>query len=124
MSWTRRRLLAGGLSVWALAVPMAGRAQPRLPRIVLSSSIDALAEAFVAGLRDHGWIEGRNIAFERVSPPLDQTMPKVLDQLLSREPNVLVLAGAILIGIAAKLAKRTPLVGIDLESDPAAAGRV
>jgi putative tryptophan/tyrosine transport system substrate-binding protein len=81
---TLRLLLALGLFV----APFATDAQPpaKVPRIgfLLFSRPDApqtqaAAEAFRQGLREHGWVEGQNLAIElKTAQALGLTIPPTL----------------------------------------------
>jgi hypothetical protein len=58
-------LLGGAAAAW----PLAARAQPieKMPRVGVLVSLSAphpFTEAFRSGMRDLGYIEGRNIAIE------------------------------------------------------------
>jgi putative ABC transport system substrate-binding protein len=62
----RRREFIGALGC-AAALPLAARAQqPKLPRIgvLIPANPEPFWSEFRAGLREHGYIEGQNIAFE------------------------------------------------------------
>jgi putative tryptophan/tyrosine transport system substrate-binding protein len=66
-----RRLAVAFLVLILLAAPFAGEAQPatKVARIGFLSPLDASSvsrnyEAFKQGLREVGWVEGRNIAIE------------------------------------------------------------
>jgi len=84
--------------------------------------VQALADAVAAGLRERGWVDGRNLAIEVVNKFTEESLPQALVAALAREPEVIVIATPFFIAAAAKVTRRTPIVGIDLESDPVAAG--
>jgi putative ABC transport system substrate-binding protein len=88
----RRIGLAVVLAVSLGLVPLAGEAQQpgKMPRIgVFGSAItpDGL-EAFQQGLRDFGYVEGRNIVIERVQSPSD--LAHRAAELVSRKVDVIV----------------------------------
>ena len=105
----------------ALAAPLA-RAQSALRRVVVFLRATALAEAVAAGLRERGWVDGRNLALEVVGKFTPESLPKEIEAALARGPEVIVIATPSFIATTAKLTQRIPIVGIDLESDPVAAG--
>ncbi len=90
----RRTFLAGTGAV-LLATPLAAEAQPAgkayrigwlAGKLLADSEIQALAEAFVQGLRSRGWIEGENITIVRRSAEgpescLSLLIPSALDSL-------------------------------------------
>ena len=100
------------------------RAQSAGRRVIHVNRTPALKDALVVGLRERGWDESGKLAFEWISKYSDEAMPKEIEGAIGRNPEVMVLAGAPAITIASKLTKRIPIVGIDLESDPVAAGFV
>lgn len=123
----------------AFAWPLSVRAQPvgRLPvvgfvlgRIAASEMAGPdptfpVARAFVHGLRDLGWNDGRNIVIERRSAEgRPERAPALMAEMISRGVDVIV-AGATdwLIDAAQKATRSIPIVAIFTE-DPVATGRV
>jgi putative ABC transport system substrate-binding protein len=120
MSRQRRTLVLGGAAAaLGLAVPLAAQA-PR--RVVMFFRVQALADAVTAGLRERGWVDGRNLALEVVSKFTLESLPQAIAEAIARKPEVIVVASPFFISAAAKLTQRIPIVGIDLESDPVAFG--
>lgn len=119
---TRRRALLGTLSALALGTPLKARAQPALRRVAIFLRVAALAEAVTAGLRDRGWVDGRNLALDVVGKYTLESLPKDIAAAIARGPEVIVVATPANIAAAAKQTQSIPIVGIDLESDPVAAG--
>jgi len=121
-------LVSGGL----LSVPLAAEGQQvtRVPRVgylsPLAASVDASrSDAFRQGLRDLGYIEGRNIIVEYqfADGNLDR-LPALAAELVGRNVDVIVAAGGGLIGRAARGATGTiPIVMTNVE-DPIASGLV
>jgi putative ABC transport system substrate-binding protein len=65
----KTRLASCALALALLAAPLAAEAQPaaKVPRIGYLSNLAGnphLTEAFVQGLRDLGYVEGRNVVIE------------------------------------------------------------
>ena len=105
--------------------PLTGYAQQpaKIRRIFLYTTSPRTREWFTAGMRDLGWIDGRNISVEaREGQEIDEEALRL--ELRDRNPpvEVLVLGGALRIRAAMKVTKTVPIVGIDLESDPVASG--
>src|SRR5262249_9894839 len=113
--------IAGGL----LAAPLAAEAQQtgKVPRVLVYASDVMFRDRIVDGLRDLGWTEGRDVVVEwrRAEPPED---PALVDELGRVHGDVVVLGGPLRLRRAMNITRSTPLVGIDLESDPVASGFV
>src|SRR5215468_1941394 len=113
---TRRRefiTLIGG----AAACPLAARAQPaKVARIgflglVSSSSHASRVAAFRSGLRDLGWIEGRNLVIEfRWAEGNYDRLPVLAEELLRLNIDVLVTHGAAGDVAAKKATSTIPIV--------------
>ncbi len=81
--------------------------------------------AFERGLRDLGWIEGRNIAIKRRSTEGDPERAKtLLAEVVARAPDVIVLGGARWLHEAALWATRTIPIVAPFGEDPVAAGLI
>jgi putative ABC transport system substrate-binding protein len=98
----KRRDFVSSLAVTAAAWPLMARAQPpkRIPLIGFLGAESASGyrthiEAFRAGLRDVGYVEGRNIAIEfRWAESKYDRLPELAAQLVRRNVDVLVTHGA------------------------------
>jgi len=126
---TRRRLLAGTLA--AMAAPLAAEAQQatKVARIgYLSVNLAAAPpnqlEAFRQGLRDVGYVEGRDIVIEyRDAGGKIERLPALAAELVAHKVDV-IMAGSVPHALAAKQATRTiPIVFISA-GDPVADGLV
>jgi putative ABC transport system substrate-binding protein len=111
-----RRAFISGLAV--LVVPLSAGAQPPagIARIGLlspfSRSVSAVwHQAFRDGLRDLGWVEGKNIAIEyRFSDGTNDRIPDLAADLVRLKVDIIV-AGTTSSAVAAKQATRTiPIV--------------
>jgi putative ABC transport system substrate-binding protein len=128
------------LGATAALGPLAARAQqrdrPRVVAFILSANTlagmmgpnpaFAPARGFVHGLRDLGWVEGRNIVIERrsVKGHLEHA-PAVLAEMVGLDVDVIVLGAAVSVIQAAQAATTTiPIVGLFSQDDPVAAGLV
>ena len=124
--------LLGGAAAW----PLAARAQ-QVYRVGLFFSstpvaemigpdpITPVARAFVHGLRDLGYIEGRNLILERRSAEgKSERIPEIAAELVGRAPDVIATGGGNFLAQALqRLSKSVPIVMPDSD-DPVAAGLV
>ena len=126
-----RRAFLGTLTGGLLAAPLAARAQPaaKVPRIgYLSINLAAAPpnqhEAFRQGLRDLGYVEGRDIVIEyRDAGGKVERLPALAAELVALKVDV-IMAGSAPHALAAKQATRTiPIVFISA-GDPVADGLV
>jgi putative ABC transport system substrate-binding protein len=124
----RREFMAGTAAM--LVSPSCLLAQETRHRIGILAIGDASGQALnqaelglLDGLRNHGWIDGRNLNIEyRVSQPLDRLPASVAD-LIALSPDVLVVAGP-QAATALKSATTTiPIVFVRV-ADPAGIGLV
>jgi putative ABC transport system substrate-binding protein len=119
---TRRWAILGGLAAAACAIPSLGHAQPTgpLPRVGFVqaevASSGPLREAFFAGLRELGWVDGRNVTIDW------RRRDGEIRDLVRLNPAVLVLPNPYRIEAGLRLTKTIPIVTVDLESDPVARG--
>jgi putative tryptophan/tyrosine transport system substrate-binding protein len=126
---TRRafiRTLAGGL----LAAPLAAEAQPaaKVARIgYLSPNLATsphLHEAFRQGLRDLGYVEGRNVVFEyRSAEGKFERLPALAAELVALKVDVIVTSSTEGV-LAAKQATRTLPIVLAGAADPVGSGLV
>jgi ABC-type uncharacterized transport system substrate-binding protein len=129
----RRKFITFGGA--AVAVPLAAGAQQplghRIGHLTLAAPTDtsppppANWNAFVQGLREAGYIEGPNIAFEhRSARGQPELFPKLALELASLKVEVIFARGTWALAAAKSATKTIPIVGIDLEIDPVEAGLV
>jgi putative ABC transport system substrate-binding protein len=118
------RRLAGLLLIALLVAPPAAVAQPagRVPRVGMLANGSAAApgplDAFREGLRDLGYVEGRNLALEiRWAEGRFERLPDLAAELVRSKPDVLVTAGPYGIEAARRVAGKIPIVMITC--DPA-----
>ena len=119
--------LAGGL----LASPLAAEAQhaAQVPRIgLLANNLAAnphLVEAFLQGLHDLGYVEGRNVVIEyRAAEGKVERFPALAAELVALKVDVIVTAGGTLAALAAKQATRTLPIVFAAAADPVESGLV
>jgi putative tryptophan/tyrosine transport system substrate-binding protein len=118
------------LAVFLLAVPLAAEAQQaaKLARIgYLSPNLAASPhrhEAFRQGLRDLGYVEGRNVVIEsRDAEGKDERLPTLAAELVALKVDVIVAAGTPAT-LAAKQATRTIPIVFAVAADPVTSGLV
>jgi len=81
-------------------------------------------EAFRRSLRELGWVEGQNVAFEyRWAEGNPDRLPGLIAELVQSKLDVIVLAGTLAIRAAQKATTTTPVVFV-LLTDPSALGFV
>jgi putative ABC transport system substrate-binding protein len=124
-----RRQCIAGLSGMALAAPLVVRAQARLPVIgwlALRPRVrTGEPEAFVDGLRDAGFVEGRNVIIEhRSADGRYDRLPALAAELVQQQVDVLAALGGMPLATAAKDATSTIPVVFMIGSDPVQLGLV
>jgi putative ABC transport system substrate-binding protein len=130
--------MSGKIFIWLLATvlltaaPPAKAQQPKkVARIGYLSSLDpatesARAEGIRLALRELGYIEGQNIAFEyRYSEGKTDRAPELATELARLKVDIIVVAGGIHWIAAAKNATKTiPVVMVGAGNDPVEAGLI
>jgi putative tryptophan/tyrosine transport system substrate-binding protein len=111
----RRRfitLLGGAAAAW----PLAARAQqsqkvPRIGYLMDRSGPGLFDEAFLSGLRSHGYDVGRNITIEyRWTEGKTERLPALADELVALKVDAIVTAGAQVVQVAKKATATIPIV--------------
>jgi len=125
---TRRTFLAHGAAF--LAAPLAAEAQQLAPRwrigvlLVLLSSTGKEAQAFRQGLRDAGYVEGRDVVIEWRSADGDYArLPPLAADLVERKVDVIV-ADTTQATQAARGATPTVPIVVAIVADPVGSGVV
>src|SRR5262245_7511905 len=121
-----RRAFVTGLGA-VLAAPLVDEAQQAqsVRRVGLYATTNP-KEWFADGLRQLGWVDGQNIVIDWHNRPAAdvELATQVVADIENRQLDVAVVGGPHLIRAAMRVTKKTPLIGIDLESDPVASGFV
>ena len=120
-----RRSFVSGVAAGLLAAPRAVEAQPSttIPRIGLLADT-ASWEAFRLGLRDLGYVEGKNVALEeRSSQGRNERFPELASELARRDVNVIVTWGTPATIAAKQATKSIPIVMAHV-GDPVRSGLV
>jgi len=126
-----RRTFLSTLTGNLLAAPLAAEAQPaaKIARIGLLGGNDPvvsahLLEAFRQGLRDLGYVEGRNVLIEyRFAEGKFERLPALAAELVALKVDV-ILATTVLTAVAAKQAIKTIPIVFFAAADPIRSGLV
>jgi putative ABC transport system substrate-binding protein len=128
-----RRAFIGSLTGGLLAAPLAAGAQQagnvyRIGVLTTASSVSSPSanyEAFVQGLRESGYVEGRNVLLEqRYADEKPKLLPTLATDLVRLKVDLIFARGPWAVRAASSATRTIPIVGIDLESDPVADGLV
>ena len=121
--------LLGGATAWPLSARAQQAAHYRIGHLAIAAPTDTPApppanwNAFVQGLREAGYAEERNIAFEhRSAHDQPELFPKLALELASLKVDVIFARGTWALAAAKNATHTIPIVGIDLEIDPVKAG--
>lgn len=116
-------VVAFALSV--VGAPLAVEAQ-RLPVVgvlITDTRSNISLPILVDGLRDLGYVDGKNIVLDvRSAGGKPEALPALAGQLVQRRADVLYVTGPAAIRAASDATTVTPIVALDLESDPIQAG--
>jgi len=122
-----RRTFLCGLTVGTLSVPLAAASQsPEKHRIGLLATFPQqhIEEAFIAGLRDHGYVEGRNLSIERrFSEGRPERLPDLVTDLLRLNVSLIVASGPVPSRAAKDATATVPIVFV-VVADPIGMGLV
>jgi putative tryptophan/tyrosine transport system substrate-binding protein len=129
VSGIRRRefvILLGGAAAW----PLAGRAQQagKTPHVGYiragTPNNDPYREEFVRGMRDLGYVEGRNIAYEfRHYGDDAESIPTLISDLLRAKVDIIVVGGTAALRAAQTATQSIPIV-MGAVSDPLGVGLI
>ena len=119
-------LLGGAAAAWPLAAR--GQQPGKMPRVGYiragTPRNDPFREEFVRGMRDLGYVEGRNITYEfRYYGDDIDSIPSLINHLLSAKVDVIVAGGAPAIRAAQTATQSIPIV-MGAVSDPLGIGLI
>ena len=123
----RLRVMALGLAI--LGTSTIAPAQPartaRVGVVGLTPSDPALADAFAQGLAQLGYVDGRTVIIDhRNAGGNPERLPEIAAELARARCEVIFARGGGSLAAAKNAASDTPIVTVDLESDPIAMGFV
>jgi ABC-type uncharacterized transport system substrate-binding protein len=122
-----RRSLLVTLAMGMLAAPRSVEAQqavriPKLGYLANSATESAADSAFIHGVRDLGWVDGRTILIEaRYVGARSERFPEIARDLVSRGVNVIAAWSPRAVAAAQQATKTIPIVGMSM-GDPVALG--
>jgi putative tryptophan/tyrosine transport system substrate-binding protein len=122
----RRRFLLTSLA-GALAAPLAAEAQqtgkiPRIGYLTVGPSGRPLDLEFVRGLRELGWVDGRNMVIEaRYLAGRQESFPQAAAELAGLAVDVIVAWSPLAVAAARKATSTIPIVGLSM-GDPVRTG--
>jgi putative ABC transport system substrate-binding protein len=130
----RRRAFITGLSGAALALPLAARAQQQLERmrrigVLLPAAADnaefqARLAAFLQGLAQLGWTDGRNVRIDtRWATANAAEIRRHAAELAALAPDIILAHGALTVGPLLQATRTVPVV-FPVVADPVGAGFV
>jgi putative ABC transport system substrate-binding protein len=122
----RRRRFLASLATAACA-NAAAQQNPQRPRVVVlhPASVEgsAVYQHLVPRLAELGYVDGKTMTLDlRSGNGVTSAMPKLVAEAIASQPEVLIVVGPAAVREASMATKTIPIVAIDLESDPVAAG--
>ncbi|MBI3635127.1 MAG: ABC transporter substrate-binding protein [Candidatus Rokubacteria bacterium] len=119
--------LAAAVGLFATPVAASAQGATKIPRVGvlrLGSPADTLIDAFREGLRELGYVEGRNVIVEyRWAEGREERLPELAADLVRMKMDVLVVAGNGPLLAATRATKTIPIV-MPVVTDPVALGIV
>jgi len=124
-----RRAFIGAMASGLLAAPLVANAQPREKVVRLGflaasprEAIQGVVSTMVDRLSELGYVEGRNLVIEYRHAETEQKFQGLATQLVATGSEVLFAQGPYALRGARAASAIIPIVGLDMESDPVAAG--
>ena len=132
MGFVNRRaffgVVAAGLLATTFAAPAHAADLPRVGHLAIAGTTSspqppsANWDAFLAGLREGGYVEGKNFVFEhRDAQNRPERFPAAAAELVHSGVRVIFARGGQAVRAATQATSTIPIVAIDLETDPIAA---
>jgi ABC-type uncharacterized transport system substrate-binding protein len=125
----RSAIAAMGRMLLACAGSAYGQQSTRIPTIgiplLFADSDDLIMRAFRAGLRQFGWIDGKNIRVEhRDGEGKPDRLPTLIEDLVRLKPDIFVAVAAYAVRAIKQAAASTPIVITAFDYDPVEEGFV
>src|SRR5215510_1782561 len=112
-------MVARPLAAWA----QSGRESLRVGVLGVTPIAETLREAFLLGLGQSGYTEGRALALEhRHANGHPEQVPALAVELVRLKVNAIFARGSAALAAARKATSTIPIVAVDLETDPVAMG--
>jgi putative tryptophan/tyrosine transport system substrate-binding protein len=122
-------LLGGAAMIWPFVAQAQRIRLHRIGHLAIAAPTDnpppppANWNAFVQGLKEAGYVEGKNVTFEhRSAHDHPELFPQLATELASLKVDVIFARGTWALNGARGATSSIPIVGIDLEIDPVDAG--
>ena len=124
-----RRAFIGAMASGLLAAPLVANTQPREKVVRLGflaasprEAIQSVVSTMVERLGELGYVDGRNLVIEYRHAETEQKFQDLATQLVATGSQVLFAQGPYALRGARAASAIIPIVGLDMESDPVAAG--
>jgi putative ABC transport system substrate-binding protein len=115
--------LMGCAASWPLAARAQQKPTPVIGILDNAPGAAAIYDGFVQGMRDLGYVEGRNVAYARRASPDPGAMPALAAELVEARVDIIVTAGPPGIRAASRATNTIPIVFLAM-GDPVSAGMV
>jgi putative ABC transport system substrate-binding protein len=123
---TRRAIMTTlALTVIAPREPARAQALAKTPTVAWVSSSSRFGEAtLLEALRAHGYVPGQNLVFGRFAATSGKAdeVPAIAERVIAGRPDVIVVSNPHSLDAMLRATRAIPVVGIDLDGDPAARG--
>jgi len=129
----QRRTFLCGLTLGTLAAAPLGIEAQQAEKVVrvgwfwlvapTSPEVQALYDLFLRGMRDRGWVEGRNMVIEARLAGRQERFPEVAAELVRVGVDVIVAVSPLAVAAAKKATSTVPIVGVSM-GDPVRTGLV
>src|SRR5215471_8025738 len=116
--------LLGGAGAWPLTARAQQSGMPVIGFFVDGPPSEGPHQAFLRGMAELGYVEGKNFATEYRLNLNPDSMPQAAADLLRRNVNAIFAATPAAVAAVSKATTSIPVVALDLDSDPLAKGYV
>ena len=116
--------LLGGTAAWPLTARAQQSGMPVIGFFVDGPPSEGPHQAFLRGMAELGYVEGKNFATEYRLNLNPDSMPQAAADLVRRNVNAIFAATPAAVAAVSKATTTIPVVAIDLDSDPVAKGYV
>jgi putative ABC transport system substrate-binding protein len=121
----RRAFLHATAAVLAATRTAAAQPSGKVWRVAMVIIAPSVVTMIRKGLGDLGYVEGQNLVVDhRTADGRPERYPATFAELLALKPDVMIVYGANAIRAAQRATTQVPIVALEFESDPVAAGFV